>query len=198
MNEIQDYELMKGQLDAMKKELGRQKLVSDRMIQRVIREKASFLNVADVVCMVVVAALIPLVLYQAPRVGFPWWIIAMVISLMIVALAYGILMRRKDMNYLPDGSLTEYSLRMNRVRKRYVKELFVWIPIALVLVALICYYAMAVMGFSSHWLLRVGIFLLCASAVTAYLTYKQFKAINAIIEQIEELKRGDDGCQSSM
>lgn len=189
MNENQDFELMKSQLDALKAKLDEQKLVSDKMMERIIREKASFLNIVDIVCIAVLIVCVPVILYVFPRYGLSWWFTGYTLIMIIASAIYTIINRKLANNYLRNGSLAEYSSRMAKTKKRFILEVCVsWILTA-VLFALSFYEFLTRMDPSASFLMRSIIATLIGIALGIYITFKQWKALNALIEQIDDLKK---------
>lgn len=142
-NTIDNNELreLRQQVEMLREMLGKEEIVSERMLRRTMSTKAGTLRRRSVVLIITALILIPYSLWAFPYLGFPPVIGYVVAAFALVAAIYDTIL----FYMLPDrlfsrGSLLEILSAAVRYKKMHLYWLFVGVPFLLFFVAAFYHY----------------------------------------------------------
>ena len=195
MNTTNNFEMdeMRHQMETLKKKLGQQEIVNDRLMRRSMKSTANKIIQRHNIVMAVGLLMIPFGYYSFVMIsGFsiPFWIVTCLFMILCAAATYYVGFDLRDYR-LMQGKLLEVRRKVARAKKLENQWLFISIPLLILWLAWFVYEAMLqnVDGNRSGYGLMVGgaIGGIIGAIAGFSLHFKTQRQYQEIIDQIEDL-----------
>ncbi|MBQ2248320.1 MAG: hypothetical protein II323_06140 [Tidjanibacter sp.] len=188
-NESSQLKELREQVEQLRRMLGKEEIVNQKMMRRVMRSKADVLRRRSVVLIVVAILLIPYSLWALSFLGLPPVMGYVTAAFALVAAIYdALLLSQLPASLFTRGTLLEISAAAVRYKKMHIYWLFVAIPFLLFFVWMFFRFAEgnAPMRIGMYVGLGVGAIVGCRTLANTLRTTQE------IIDQIDDL-RGSAG-----
>ena len=195
MNTTNNFEMdeMRQQMETLKKKLGQQEIVNDRLMRRSMKSTANKIIQRHNIVMAVGLLMIPFGYYSFVMIsGFsiPFWIVTCLFMILCAAATYYVGFDLRD-SRLMQGKLLEVRRKVARAKKLENQWLFISIPLLILWLAWFVYEAML----QNSDEIRRGYGLLVGGAIGGViglicgfsLHFKTQRQYQEIIDQIEDL-----------
>lgn len=193
INNTQEMEQMRSQLNLLKQKLDSQQIVSDRLMRRSMKQKMSWIDKYRWIAILCIPFVAICFLPAFLDFGLSWWLYGFTILLVAVsAIADWIINRMPESEFMK-GNLLETAQRLAHMKKMRSRQTIIGMIAVLIWAAWLIYefYMAGVRnGVSSvSYLGAVGVGLVLGLILGLSVFFKMQRTNDEIIEQIEELSQ---------
>ena len=188
MEENNIIEDMRQQISLLKEKLENENIVNDTLLRSSMRQRLGTIRRSQVIEYLCALYVIVFVSVSFRMIGLDWWFIIVTIALMIVCMGMNFLIHREfNRQDLYSDDLLTVAKNMKQLKHRYIQYLYISFPIMLGWFALLVFQMKDNLAEEAFMFMTIGVCvgLLIGIAIGLYMTYKNRKACDDIIRQIE-------------
>lgn len=191
INNSNELEQMRAQLEIMKQKLSRQKIVNDNLISKAMSNRMSWIKKF---VWIEILVLIPLIAIIYAMFHISLWLYAVILTACIVDAFFDYRINKMNPSDWLAGNLVETGRKLVRMKRQRKISFFISVAATIVIFGYFCYEMSAFAGSVIKYSGVIGCIIggICGLSA-AYIIYRKMQRTNdELIHQIEEMNSGRD------